>query len=181
MVLLHSEQKLNIGNSAPDFTLKDINGNHVSLSNFDKPILIIFMCNHCPYVQSKFQRIIDIQNKYKDEIVVIGINSNSNPDCPEDSFDNMKKYSKEYDFNFLYLFDKTQEVSKKYGAVCTPDPFLFDSEKKLYYHGRFDDALSPEQTPKEFDMEDAIDKMLKGEEPSKELKPSMGCSIKWQK
>ena len=103
MSLLHSEQKLNIGNKAPDFSLKDINGKQVSISDFDKAILVVFMCNHCPYVQAKFSRIKEIQDKYKDNLKVIGINSNSNLDYPEDSFENMKKYSEKYNFNFVYL------------------------------------------------------------------------------
>jgi len=180
MALLQSEQKLNIGDKAPIFSLEGTDGDLYTVSDFEgKPVLIIFMCNHCPYVKAKFSRIKDITEKYKDKIVVIGINANDNPEYSDDSFENMKKVAEAENFNFIYLFDEGQEVSKTYGAVCTPDPFLFDSEHKLFYHGRLDDALSPEQEPKELDMEDAIERVLTGQEPDEEFKPSQGCSIKW--
>ena len=175
---MRSEQKLKVGNTAPSFTLEGADGKAYSLSDFDKPVLIVFMCNHCPYVQPKLARMKSIQEKYKDKLVVIGINSNNNPEYPEDDFESMQKVIVEKNFNFIYLFDEDQEVAKAYGAVCTPDPFLFDKDKKLVYHGRFDNALNPGETPTQFDMEEAIEKMFKGE-IIKDFRPSQGCSIKW--
>lgn len=183
MVLLKSEQNLQIGQTAPDFYLKNVNGVYYSLESFKgaKALLIIFMCNHCPYVKPKIKVIKKLQERYKDRgLVVVGINSNESENYPEDSFENMQKISKDQGFNFLYLHDESQEVAKKYGAVCTPDPFLFDSNLKLAYHGRLDDALSPGTKPTRHDMAMAIEKVLNGERPTEEFLPSMGCSIKWK-
>ncbi|MEM2138466.1 MAG: thioredoxin family protein, partial [Candidatus Anstonellaceae archaeon] len=111
---------------------------------------------------------------------MVGINSNDAENYPDDSFENMKKVAREKGFGFDYLYDETQEVAKKYGAVCTPDPFLFDADFKLAYHGRFDDALSPEKVPKQFDMEAALDAVLAGRKPPHDFLYSQGCSIKWK-
>ena len=144
-----------------------------------KPLLIIFMCNHCPYVKVKFETIKKLQSDFPQRNIV-GINSNESINYPEDSFDNMVKVAKEKNFNFTYLHDETQEVAKEYGAVCTPDPYLFDSDLKLVYHGRIDNALSPDATPTKHDMHEAVEALLKGEKVEKEFLPSQGCSIKWK-
>lgn len=184
MVLLQSEtRKLKTGDSAPDFALAGIDAKNHSLSDYRgaKALLIVFMCNHCPYVQAKFERMNEIYAKYSRQgLKMVGINSNDAADYPDDSFENMKKVAKEQKFGFDYLYDETQEVAKKYGAVCTPDPFLFDSDFKLAYHGRFDDALSPEKEPKKFDMEEALDAVLAGRKPPHDFLFSQGCSIKWR-
>ena len=183
MVLLKSLERLKIGDKAPDFKLKGIDGKTYSLNNFKdaKALLIIFMCNHCPYVKPKIQTIKNLQVKYKNKgLIVVGINANESENYPEDSFDGMVKTAKEKNFNFVYLHDETQKVAKSYGASCTPDPFLFDSKKKLVYHGRFDDALEPWQTPTTADMDEAIVAVLQGKKPKHEFLYSIGCSIKWK-
>ncbi|HLC65435.1 MAG TPA: thioredoxin family protein [Candidatus Nanoarchaeia archaeon] len=183
MVLLKSEQKLKIGDKAPDFCLKGVDDKVYSLKDFknEKALLVVFMCNHCPYVKAKFEVIKGIASKYKDRgLVVVGINSNESINYPDDSFENMKKAAKEKKFNFAYLYDETQETAKDYGAVCTPDPFLFDSNMKLVYHGRLDNAMSPGETATSHDMDDAVDALLKGRPISKGFLPSQGCSIKWK-
>jgi len=181
MVLLESTYtKLKKGDLAPDFKLKATDGKTYSLDDFKaKALLIIFMCNHCPYVKPKFKDFIALQNKFKDDLIVIGINANDAENYPEDSFEKMQEYYENEGFNFYYIQDETQEVAQAYGAVCTPDPFLFDKDRKLVYHGRINNAHGPDQEPTTKDMEDAITAVLEGKEPSKE-QPSMGCSIKWK-
>jgi peroxiredoxin len=92
----------------------------------------------------------------------------------------MKKFSIEYRLNFPYLFDESQAVARSYGAACTPDPFLFDSERKLLFHGKINDALEPGMTPKVHTMEENVRKVLSGQQPDKDFDPSIGCSIKWK-
>jgi len=184
MVLLKSLERLKIGDKAPNFNLKGVDGKTHSLDDFNdaKALLVIFMCNHCPYVKPKIEIIKNLQAKYKNKgLIVVGINANESKNYPEDSFDGMIKTAKEKKINFIYLYDETQETAKSYGASCTPDPFLFDSKKKLVYHGRFDDALEPGQTPTTADMDEAIQSVLSGKKPKHEFLYSIGCSIKWKK
>jgi peroxiredoxin len=183
MALLKSQQTLATGSSAPNFSLPGVDGNLYSLNSFKdvKAFLVIFMCNHCPYVIPKIKVMKNLQLQFKSRgLQVIGVNANDVINYPDDNPEAMKKFAEENNLNFPYLFDASQEVPKAYGAVCTPDPFLFDANKKLVYHGRFDDALSPEETPTTFDMADAIDAVLDGKKPEKDFLPSMGCSIKWK-
>lgn len=183
MVLLNSEPRLEIGEKAPDFILKGVDGEMYSLEEFKgaKTVLIIYMCNHCPYVKVKLEVIKGLAEKYVDTgLAVIGINPNDSRSYPEDSYENMVRVAREKNFNFHYLYDETQEVAKAYGAVCTPDPFLFDEDFKLVYHGRLDDALSPGQVPTQHDMDEAIARVIAGEKVEKGFLPSMGCSIKWK-
>ena len=183
MVLLDSERKLKIGEEMPNFTLKGVDGEMHSLEEFKgaTAVLIIFMCNHCPYVKAKLEVIKGLAGKYADKgLIVIGINPNEADNYPEDSYENMVRVAREKEFNFHYLHDETQEVPEAYGAVCTPDPFLFDADFKLVYHGRLDNALSPEQVPTQHDMDEAIEGVLSGERAEKGFLPSMGCSIKWK-
>ena len=118
--------------------------------------------------------------KFGDKIAIIGINSNDSKDYPEDSFENMKKIAKEKGFKFYYLIDDTQEIAKKYGAICTPDPFLFNSSKQLIFHGRIDNAMKPDDIATEKTMVSNIEKLLSGEKIEKDFDPSIGCSIKWK-
>ena len=138
------------------------------------------MCNHCPYVKAKIDYIINLTKDYKNKINIVGINSNNPEDFPEDSFENMKKISKEKNFNFIYLFDEIQGIAKAYGASCTPDPFLFDKEHKLVYHGRINDQMEPDDKVTEHDMRKAIDLVLKNKKIDFQVFPSIGCSIKWK-
>lgn len=183
MTLLESQLKLKNGDQAPDFKLQGVDGKTYSLSDFSgKPgkqgALIIFMCNHCPYVKAKVEAMKDLQHKFGDKISIVGINSND-PDYPDEGMDNMKKHVADWDLNFTYLIDDTQKIAKDYGAVCTPDPFLFDKDFKLVFHGRINDAMSPDATAQEHTMEEVITNLLSGRKISNEFKPSMGCSIKW--
>ncbi len=181
MVLTQSAIRLKAGDRAPGFDLKGIDGKMHTPGEFSKSkaVLIVFMCNHCPYVKARLESIKEVHKKFRDNgVAVIGINSND-PNFPEEGFDNMKKFAVERGITFPYLFDETQSVARSYGATCTPDPFLFDSDMRLAFHGRMNDALTLDQTPTEPTMENNISKLLKGEKIEKWFEPSMGCSIKW--
>ena len=181
MVLLESEVSLKTVESAPDFSLKVIDDNIHSLADYDKKgLLVIFMCNHCPYVKAKIEAIKEIHQKFKDQISLIGINSNDSDKYPDDSFESMKTVANEKNITFDYLVDESQETAKKYGAVCTPDPFLFDSDRKLVFHGRIDDAMNPDAIATEKVMINNIEKFLNGQKIDKDFDPSIGCSIKWK-
>jgi len=172
---------LKAGDLAPDFTLPGADGKNHSLSNFrnTKAVLIIFMCNHCPYVKEKLEEINRIAKDFKDRgLVVIGINSNDAENYSEDSFENMKALAQR-GIEFIYLFDETQEVAKAYGATCTPDPFLFDGDFKLIFHSRIDDPPGLEQA-KRHELYEAIQEFLDKGQISIEESPSMGCNIKWK-
>ena len=182
MVLLESQVKLKVGDSAPDFSLLGTDDKRHSLDSYDgyKGLLVIFMCNHCPYVKAKTDVLNELHDSFKYEIAMVGINSNDSTDYPEDSFDAMKKTAKEKGFGFDYLVDETQQIARAYGAVCTPDPFLFNSNRKLVFHGMLDDAARPEDKAVEKTMFINIKKMLDGQHIDKGFDPSIGCSIKWR-
>jgi len=182
MVLLESKITLKTGDSAPDFSLKGIDDEIHSLESYakNKGLLVIFMCNHCPYVKAKVDAIKQIHEKFNENIAVVGINSNDSIEYPDDSFENMKKIANENGMKFDYLVDDKQDVAKMYGAVCTPDPFLFDEDRKLIFHGRIDNAMNPDATATENIMQNNLKKFLAGEEIEKDFDPSIGCSIKWK-
>jgi len=182
MVLLESKITLKTGDSAPDFSLKGIDDQIHSLGSYaqSKGLLIIFMCNHCPYVKAKIDAIKQIHEKFNENIALVGINSNDSTEYPDDSFESMKKVASEKGMKFDYLVDDKQDVAKRYGAVCTPDPFLFDEDRKLIFHGRIDNAMNPDATATENIMQNNLKKFLAGEEIEKDFDPSIGCSIKWK-
>jgi peroxiredoxin len=174
----------NLNSGVIDFVLKGTDGKLYSVSDFDdKDILvIIFMCNHCPYVKAVIKRFIELQKVFADKKVqFIGINPNDTAAYPEDSFDNMMIFHKENKMNFPYLIDETQETARKYDAVCTPDIYVYNKERILKYRGRLDDNWKDENNVTKHELEDAIKKILNGVEPVEDMKPSMGCSIKWYK
>ena len=181
MAKMESVISLKTGDNAPEFTLKGIDDKIHSLNDYSKKgLLVIFMCNHCPFVKAKIEAIKEIHNKFKDDVSIVGINSNDSVKYPDDDFDSMKAVAKEKGLEIDYLVDETQEIAKKYGAVCTPDPFLFDSEKKLVFHGRIDDAMNPDAVANEKVMINNIEKFLNDEKIEKDFDPSIGCSIKWK-
>ena len=181
MAKMESVISLKTGDNAPEFNLKGIDDQTHSLNDYSKKgLLVIFMCNHCPFVKAKIEAIKELHDKFKDDISIVGINSNDSVKYPDDDFDSMKAVAKEKGLEIDYLVDETQEIAKKYGAVCTPDPFLFDSEKKLIFHGRIDDAMNPEAEVSEKVMINNIQKFLEGQKIEKDFDPSIGCSIKWK-
>ena len=181
MAKLESVISLKTGDNAPEFNLKGIDDQMHSLNDYSKKgLLVIFMCNHCPFVKAKIEAIKELHGKFKDDISIVGINSNDSVKYPDDDFESMKAVAKEKGLEIDYLVDETQEIAKKYGAVCTPDPFLFDSDKKLIFHGRIDDAMNPEAEVSEKVMINNIQKFLEGQKIEKDFDPSIGCSIKWK-
>ena len=175
-----SPQVLRTSSRAPDFTLKGVDGSMHSLGDYkSKAALVVFICNHCPYVKARIGDIVELQSKFKpSELQVIGINSND-PNYNDEGFDNMVTFAKDHRLNFPYLIDDGQDIARAYGAVCTPDPFLF-FDGRLAFHGRINDALEPEARPKVQVMENNVRKLLKGERLEKDFDPSIGCSIKWK-
>src|SRR3989338_4942202 len=182
MVLLASEYKiLKRAENAPAFKLPATDGKTYSLNQIagSKATLILFMCNHCPYVLPKIKEIKRIATNFKDNgLVVIGINPNESLNYPEDSFAKMKEYFEKWKISFHYLRDETQDIARAYGAVCTPDPFLFDSNLKLIYHGRIDDTHGKEEGKHE--LHEVIHEFLTTGKITQKEMPSMGCSIKWK-
>lgn len=179
MALTESHKKLKAGDAAPYFILTGIDGKDNALKEYmGKPLLVVFMCNHCPYVRAKLPALIKLHEKFAGKMSIVGINSND-PDYEGEGFENMKKFARQFKVNFPYLIDDSQKVAKSYGAVCTPDPFLFDEDGKLVYHGRIDSSPGISTSTSGDIMEENINKVLAGEKVSKEFLPSQGCSIKW--
>ena len=167
---------------AIEFNLKSVDGNYYGLSSLKGPngLLVMFICNHCPYVKSIIHRII----RDTKELATLGINSvaimsNDPNEYEEDSFENMKKISKELNFPFPYLIDETQEIAKSYGAVCTPDFFGYNKDLGLQYRGRLDESRKESVINARRDLFEAMKNIaLTGNGPKEQI-PSMGCSIKW--
>ena len=170
-----------LGSPANDFSLPDTDGNTVSLSDFKADTLVvIFTCNHCPYAKAVEDRLIILGNDYKGKTDFVLISSNEIENYPDDAPEKMAERHAEKNYPFPYLFDETQEVAKAYGAVCTPDIFLYDSDRKLRYRGRLDDNWKePENVTRE-ELRTAIDFVLSGSEIDFDQVPSMGCNIKWK-
>lgn len=172
------------GWKAVDFDLPGVDGKRYNLASAqcEKGLLVMFICNHCPYVKAIRDRIVrDARELRQHGIGAIAVMSNDPADYPEDSFDNMARVAREYSFPFPYVWDETQQVAKAYGAVCTPDFFGFNSELKLQYRGRLD-ASRKEAAPAEA-RRDLFEGMLQvaktGRGPDEQIS-SIGCSIKWR-
>ncbi|SNR22786.1 thioredoxin family protein [Halorubrum vacuolatum] len=184
MALMESDSELERGDIAPSFELPGTDGETYTLENFTgKALLVVFTCNHCPYAVAKFDVLNRLAAEY-DDLDVVGINPNDADEKADDSFERMREYVADgriaYD---AYLRDEDGAVAAAYGAVCTPDPFLFGRDDggtwRLRYHGRLDDALNPEEEPTESYIRPAVESVRAGEEVSIPDRPSRGCSIKW--
>ena len=172
-----------LGTPAHDFSLEGIDSKTHSLKSYSEKeiIVIIFMCNHCPYVKAVLKRIIALQNEFIDRgVQFIGINSNDATRYPDDSLENMKIIAKENDFSFPYLIDPSQEVAKSYDAVCTPDLYVYGKNRKLVYRGRIDDNWEHPKKVTQQDLKLALENILSREVITSKQIPSMGCSIKWK-
>ena len=183
MVLTPSTMQ-DLGIKAADFTLPDTVGEHCSLKDLqiNKGLLVIFMCNHCPYVIHIRQKLVEkIQDYQAQGITVVAINSNDFLAYPDDNPVNMAIDAKNHGYSFPYLVDEQQEVAKMYGAACTPDFFLFDAQQKLVYRGQFDSARPGKNDPVTgADLSAAVEQLVTGKTDSAEQKASMGCNIKWK-
>ena len=174
---------LKIGSTMPTFNLKGVDDKTYSSESFkDKKVLIIiFSCNHCPYVQAYEGRMMAIQNDYAEKgVAVMAINSNDDSQYEEDSFQNMVNRSKEKHFNFPYLRDESQEIAKKFDASHTPEIFVFDGKRELRYHGKIDDNWKEPERVKSKYLRDALDELLADKEISVPETFSIGCTIKWK-
>lgn len=202
MALTYSEP-VRLGMPAPPFSLRGTDDviHHLTDFRYAKALVLVFMCNHCPYVQAVQGRINALAREYRDRAIqFVGINSNDSARYPADGFEQMKRQAVEHGFVFPYLWDETQEVAKAYGAVCTPDFFLFEQMKPeqfreadvetavnhyqdafvLRYRGRLDDCWQDEKAVTRQDLRHAMDAVLFGRAPEGNQHPSMGCSIKWK-
>lgn len=176
---------LPLGTKAPDFTLPDtISGSLVNLYQQApaKATLIMFLCNHCPYVVHVNPEIVRIAHYYKNAgVQFIAISSNDAGKYPQDGPEKMKLHAKETGYSFPYLFDESQEVAKAYDAACTPDFYLFDERLTLFYRGRIDRSRPGNKEPQDGrDLRDALDRVLSGKDMPARQYPSAGCNIKWK-
>jgi len=174
---------LPLGTTAPDFSLVDTDGKTVSRRDFlgKKGLLVIFLCNHCPYVKHVADELKRLSDDYlARDIAVVGISSNDSAAYPADSPEQMKLEKQQRGYAFPYLFDATQEVAKAYRAACTPDFFLFDGEHQLVYRGQLDDSRPSNGKPVTgADLRGALDNLLAGGPPLERQVASLGCNIKW--
>jgi len=176
---------LELGTKAPDFTLPDtVSGNTLSLNDLasDKATVIMFLCNHCPYVIHVNPEIARVVADYKSKgVSFIGISSNDVENYPRDSPELMKKMAAEVPYDFPYLYDESQYTAKDYDAACTPDFYVFDGEMTLVYRGRIDGSRKGNDVPLTGeDLRAAIDAVLAGEQVNDRQYPSGGCNIKWK-
>jgi peroxiredoxin len=176
---------LPLGTKAPDFKLSDVQSNkEISLSSFQgkKGLLVMFICNHCPYVKHIRQELAKVGNEYAaKDIGVIAISSNDADNYPEDSPVKMAQEAKSLNLVYPYCHDESQEVARAYTAACTPDLFLFDKDFKLVYRGQFDDSRPGNAEPVNGkDLRAALDAVVNGSEPKGQQKASVGCNIKWK-
>lgn len=177
---------LPLGSRAPDFRLKDVvSGKQVAIEDYfgKKALLIIFLCRHCPFVQHDLSGILKMAKDYQaKDVGIISISSNDPASIPEDSPESLKEMAQRLHFPMPLLFDETQETAKAFKAYATPDFYLFDKERKLVYHGQFDDSRPNSPVPVTGkDVRTAIDAVLTGSPLKNIQKQAVGCSIKWRK
>ena len=175
---------LPLGTQAPDFSLPNVDGSTVSRSDFvGKPgLLVMFICNHCPFVVHLADALAEFAKEYSDKgLAIVGISSNDVATHPDDSPEKMVAEAQQRGYVFPYLYDETQEVAKAYRAACTPDFFLFDKDHQLVYRGQFDSTRPDSGTfPSGADLRSAADAVLAGNAPDDDQTPSLGCNIKWR-
>ncbi len=174
---------LPLGTKAPDFSLVSVDGKTYSLADFESApaLLVIFMCNHCPYVIHVADELARLANYYQQKnVAVVGISSNDVANYPQDSPEQMVHEAENRGYTFPYLFDDSQDIAKAYKAACTPDFFLFDKDQKLVYRGQLDSSRPKSDIPVTGeDLRAAIDAVLAGHPVTEDQKPSLGCNIKW--
>jgi peroxiredoxin len=175
---------LPLGTTAPDFRLPDTEGKAVAHADFKSApaLLVIFMCNHCPFVKHIRQGLAQLGRDYVPRgVAIVAVNSNDVSSYPDDSPAKMKEEVKSAGYQFPYLYDETQAVAKAYQAACTPDIYIFDGQQKLVYRGQFDDSRPGNGKPVTGkDLRAALDAVLAGNFVSSDQKPSIGCNIKWK-
>ncbi len=181
-----STMRMALGSAAPPFSLPDtVSGKTISLDTYagKKALLVMFICNHCPYVKHVEQELARIGSDYRDRPVgVVAISSNDVDTFPDDAAPKMKQMAQRLGFGFPYCFDETQEVAKAYQAACTPDFFVFDENRRLAYRGQMDDSRPGNGiSVSGRDLRAALDALLAGRAPDANQKASIGCNIKWKR
>lgn len=181
-MVMTASTMLPLGTKAPEFSLPNVDGNTVSLADFSgKGLLVIFMCNHCPFVVHLREALAAFGAEYQEKgLGIVGISANDVATHPDDSPEKMVEEAKAAGYTFPYLYDESQAVAKAYRAACTPDFFLFDGNCELVYRGQFDDSRPGNEKPVTgADLRAACDSVIAGETVSTDQTPSIGCNIKW--
>ncbi len=183
MALTESKQ-VALGTAAADFLLPAVDGKRYALADFAdaKVLVVLFICNHCPYVQAVEERILSLAREFGPKgVQFVGICANDPTDYPDDSFANLKKRWREKKYGFPYLVDESQTTARAFQAVCTPDIFVYNAQRKLAYRGRIDDNWQNPNKVTRHELKEALQALLAGKAPSADQKPSIGCSIKWKR
>ena len=173
-----------LGSHIPDFTLAAVDGRSFSVSDFAESMVLVvmFICNHCPYVKAVEDRVLALHGDYAARgVQVVGICANDPTDYPEDAPKELLRRWKEKAYGFPYLVDESQDVARAFGAVCTPDIYVYDKARKLVYRGRIDDSWKDPAKVNRRELREAIDAILAGKQPPAKQNPSIGCSIKWKR
>ncbi|MER2997504.1 thioredoxin family protein [Pontibacter populi] len=183
--MAYATSEIALGTLAPDFALLDtISGKLFSLRDVasTKATVIMFTCNHCPYVLHILDKVVEVAKVYQQKgVSFVAISSNDATIQPQDGPEKMKALAQQYGFTFPYLYDQTQQVARTYRAICTPEFFVFDANKRLAYHGQFDSSRPKSDAPVTGeDLTNALDALLQGQHPTVAQQPAIGCSIKWK-
>lgn len=181
---LTESRDLPLGTPCPDFRLPSVDGKTFARDDFRdaKALVVMFICNHCPYVQAVEDRIIQLHGDYAPRgVQLVGICSNDPTDYPDDRPERLLSRWRERRYGFPYLIDEPQDVARAFHAVCTPDIFIFDGDRRLAYHGRIDDNWKEPAKVQRREMREALDALLAGHRPAREQTQSIGCSIKWRR
>jgi peroxiredoxin len=172
-----------IGTPCPDFRLPAVDGRTYTREDFGgAPVLVVmFICNHCPYVQAVEDRLIALAREFEpSKVQFVAICANDAASYPDDAFDKLAERWRKKAYGFPYLHDEDQTIARAFGAVCTPDIFVYGRDRKLAYRGRIDDSWKDPTKVTRRDLADALNALLAGKAPSAEQRPSLGCSIKWR-
>jgi peroxiredoxin len=181
-----ASSKLLLGASAPGFRLPATDGKTYTLKDVAGPkgTVIVFICNHCPYVKAVEDRIIALQREFaaggRNDAQLVAICANDAASYPDDAFDKLRERWLAKEYGFPYLHDDSQAVARAFGAVCTPDIFVYDRQRQLAYRGRIDDSWKDPDKVTRRELRDALAALLAGQRPAADQKPSLGCSIKWK-
>jgi len=179
---LTASTMMDLGTAAPSFSLSDVRtGKNVSPAKSGKPLLVMFLCKHCPFVVHVKEELARIGKDYAGKVDVIAISANDAASHPDDSPANLKEMAENLGFVFPLCHDESQEIALAYTAACTPDFFLFDADRRLAYRGQLDSSRPGSKIPVDgSDLRAAMDALLNGESPSEQQRPSTGCNIKWK-
>jgi peroxiredoxin len=183
-MVAQSSTMVPLGTPAPQFALREADGGTVSLEDFTAAhaLAVVFMCNHCPYVTHIRSALAQLARDYQPRgVAIVGVNSNDSERYPDDSYAKMAAEKRAAGYPFPYLHDPDQSVAKAYRAACTPDLFVYDQARRLYYRGQFDDSRPKNGLPATGkDLRTALDACLAGSPPPADQRPGMGCNVKWK-